>query len=501
MSGRFRIVRNSVVIAMVVLCLASSAAARKVQVASTSALTTACQSALPGDSILVAPGTYTWSHGSPRIRIANRPGPVVVRGASGVAADVVIRGAGQDSTRIEMIFNLDGCPSWTFEAITTSSTYNYGFKFDHGSTDCVLRNVVMRDHGESSVKGTSDPASGRYPDRLLVEHCDIGYTSPTGGTRSVVEGIDGIGVNDWIIRHNRFVNIQKGGGPAYGAFTKGNASNTIIDGNVFENCFIGASFGGGGTAAIYFRDFDTTYEHRGGIIRNNIIIRSSDAAIYVNKGVECKVYNNTVFECGAAIQLRFAPSSGWVRNNLVKRPASNPSQPLVQLRDGATALAHEANLAAVDADFVAPSGSPSSLDLHLRSSSSKIDAGVAVGSDVPTDVDGAARPSGAGFDIGADEWMSPTDISDPHDDAIDSGALTVSPRFVRRGGTTSILLAEAGASRCTVFDAAGRRVMRIDIPAGAVSFAVPVGRLPVGTYWLRVDDGVHARAARVLVIP
>jgi hypothetical protein len=357
----------------------------------------------------------------------------------------------------------------------------------------------MRDHGESGVKGTSDPPSGRYPDRLLVENCDIGFTSPSGGTRSVVEGVDGVGVNDWIIRRNRFVNIQKGGGPAYGAFTKGNASNTIVDGNVFENCFVGASFGGGGTGAGYYRDLDTTYENRGGIIRSNVIVRATDTAIYVNKGHDCKVYNNTVFECTVAIDLRFAQTTGWVRNNLVKRPSSNPSQPLVNLRNGATALANEANVAAVDADFLVSSGPTSSLDLHLHSGSSKIDAGVVVGSDVPTDVDGAARPSGAGFDIGADEWASATDAWNSGDGAAGAGGLVVLPRLVRRGGLARIVLEENASGPCTVFDAAGRIMMTFDVSPAA--YVAPVGRLPLGTYWLRVGTGTQARIGRVVVIP
>jgi len=85
-----------------------------------------------------------------------------------------------------MIFNLDDSPRWTFENLTTRNSYYHGFKFDHTSTDCVLRNVVMLDHGESGVKGTSDPAAGTYPDRVLVEGCTIGFTKPTGGTRSEI---------------------------------------------------------------------------------------------------------------------------------------------------------------------------------------------------------------------------------------------------------------------------------------------------------------------------
>jgi hypothetical protein len=491
--------RRPVSTLLAAMCLATPAAANQVPVSTISELVSACQAAQPGDSILIAPGTYTVS-GASRILIRNRPGPVLVRGTTGVPADVVVRGAGQDQSSVQMIFNLDDSPYWTFEDMTTSLTYYHGFKLDHGSTDCVLRNVVMRDHGESGVKGTSDPASGRYPDRLLVESCDIGFTSPTGGTRSVVEGVDGVGVNDWVIRNNRFVNIQRGGNPAYGAFTKGNASNSIIEANIFDNCFIAASFGGGGTGAGYFRDLNTTYETRGGIIRNNVILRTTDAAVYVNKGHDCKIYNNTVFECRFPIQLRFTQSTGWVRNNLSKPPPSNPSQPVLQLRDGGTALADEANAIADDADFVTPSGPSPSLDLHLRDGSPKIDAGVAVGDDAPTDVDGNPRPSGNAFDIGADEFVSAA-VAVHDGEAPRAGVLAVFPSLVRRGGSVRILLSGTASGTCAVYDAAGRRVMTLDVPTGALQLEAPAGHLPAGMYWLRLGSGSPGPAARVIELP
>jgi parallel beta-helix repeat protein len=304
-----------------------------------------------------------------------------------------------------MVFNLDNSPQWTFRDLTTRNSYYHGFKFDHASTDCALVNVVMRDHGESGVKGTSDPAAGTYPDRLLVDSCDIGFTAAAGGTRSVVEGIDGVGVNDWVIRYSRFVNIQKGGAPAYAIFTKGNSSNTIIEGNRFENCFIGASFGGGGTGAAYFRDNDQTYEHRNGIIRNNLIMRCTDAGIYINKGHQCRIYNNTVFECVLTIQLRYPQTTGYVCNNLVMRAASNPNEPVIRLRDGATFLDNRANSAAMAADFITASGTYAQLDLHLRQTSPAVDAGVDVVSFVPADFEGDARGTLNAFDIGADEVL------------------------------------------------------------------------------------------------
>lgn len=386
-----------------IAALHSLAPGRIVHVASYPTLLSACQNALPGDTIIIASGTYTIT-GVSRIMITSRPGPVLVKGITGNPNDVIVQGQGQDNANVQMIFNLDYSSQWTFQDLTVRNSYYHGFKFDHNSTDCVLRNIIMRDHGESGVKGTSDPPSGLYPDRLLIDKCDIGFTGPTGGTRSVVEGIDGVGVNDWIIRRSKFVNIQKNGNPAYAIFTKGNSSNTIIEQNIFYNCFIGASFGGGGTAPQYFRDNDTQYEHRNGIIRNNVIIRTSDAGIYINKGKNCKISNNTVFECILTIQLRFVESSGWVRNNLVKPSPNNPNEPIIRLRDGATLLANEANLSASNSYFVMPTGNDNQLDLHLKAGTAPVDGGVNVNPDVTNDYDGFARPAGGAYDVGAYEY-------------------------------------------------------------------------------------------------
>lgn len=294
----------------------------------------ACRDAQPGDEIVLAKGIYKIT-GISRIRIDGRPGPVTVRGASGKGKDVVIEGAGQDDDSVQVVFELTGSPGWTFRDLTTRNTFYHGFKFNTSSTDCVLRNVVMRDHGESGVKGTSDPAAGAYPDRLLVESCDIGFTNPSGGTRAVVEGIDGVAVKGWKIRKCRFLNIQKSGGPAYAVFTKGNSMDTVIEDNLFENCFIGASYGGGGTGARFFRDGETQFEHRGGAIRNNRFERTTDAAIYLNKATSCTVEGNKMTGCASNIQLRYPQSTAWIRNG---NTSDNGSEPLVRLRDGATLL-------------------------------------------------------------------------------------------------------------------------------------------------------------------
>jgi len=321
---------KSVLTLMVIGGLASAATHEATDIKS---LIAACENAAPGDEIVIAKGVHTLKDKS-RIHIKDRPGPIIVRGATGDPDDVIIEGLGQDNETVQVIFELTGSPKWTFRDLTTRKSYFHGFKFNTSSTACVLKNVVMRDHGESGVKGTSDPDTDAYPDDLLVENCDIGFTEKTGGTRSVVEGIDGVAVKGWIIRGNRFVNIQKSGKPAYGAFTKGNSLETIIENNRFENCFIGASFGGGGTGAAYFRDHDRSVEHRWGVIRNNTFTNCTDAAIYINKGNSCRIEGNKMIACAANIELRYPESTGWVKGNAVEKSKA----PALKLRDGAILL-------------------------------------------------------------------------------------------------------------------------------------------------------------------
>ncbi len=373
---------------------------RVVRVHAFSDLLTACRTARPGDEILLAPGIYRII-GRTRIAIENRPGPVTVRGETSSPADVIVEGAGQDDPSVQMAFDLDDSPRWTFENLTVRNTYYHGFKFNSGSTDCVLRNVVMRDHGESGVKGTSNPTLGRYRDRLLVDHCDIGFSTDRGGTRSVVEGIDGVGVKGWIVRNCRFLNVRHPGSVAYAVFTKGNSIDTLIDSNRFENCDIGASFGGGGTGPKFFRDNDRTYEHRRGEIRNNVFVRCRDAGVYINKGTDCRVDNNTLFECVLSIQLRYPQSSGRARNNLILPSLANPSEPAVRLRDCATAVENRANLLAVPGDFRIASGPDSEIDVRLAAGSRARGAGLPIPNDVPVDANGEPRPKSGPWDVGA----------------------------------------------------------------------------------------------------
>ena len=461
--------KSFVVILLLVVSLPCSA--RQITVSDYPAIHDACQNALPGDTIIITSGVYT-IEGNNRIMVTNRPGPVLVTGETDDPRDVTIQGVNMDSDIVEMIFNLDNCPQWTFQGFTARNTYYHAFKFDRGSSDCTIRNVYMLDNGESGVKGTSDNVAKVYPDRLLVENCKIGYTKTAGSDHPQVEGIDGVAENDWIIRGNRFVNIQKSAfdKAAYAVFTKGNSSRTIIEGNRFEDCFIGASFGGGGTDPVFFRDNDQTYEHRDGIISNNVFIRCSDAAVYINKGTNCKIYNNTLIQCVLTIQLRFKESSGYIKNNLVLLSSSNATEPLLRLRDGATLLGEAANRSAGGQEFLNIIGLSAYVDAGLRDLSPAIDSGVTL-TEVPNDFIGTQRPQGKAYDIGAYEFIPPTSVQEKL-----SANTSLQVIYSPSGPMLRISLPYRSHIELAVFDALGREAALLangNYEQGNISFTLP----------------------------
>lgn len=477
------------------ICIASWCSARTVKVTTYPELYSACTIALAGDTIILAKGTYTINDSKNRIYISNRPGPVLVKGESGDPHDVIVEGLGQDNDVVQMIFNLDDCPKWTFESMTIRNSYYHGFKFDHNSSDCVLNNLILLDHGSAAIKGTSDNAAGTYPDGLLVVNCTIGYSSSTGGTRDVVEGLDAVGVKNWIIAHNRFINIQKTGGDgiAYGCFTKGNSQNTTIIGNRFEDCFIGASFGGGGTAPQFFRDNDQTYEQQFGMIINNIFIRCNDAAIYVNKGHDARIYHNTIFDCGLTIQLRFKESTGEALNNLVKRSPGNPNEPVIRLRDSATIGWDTLNLSATDADFVLTSGPSDKIDLHLQKGSAAVDVALCLFAS-PFDFDSVSRfNAGKSCDVGAYEFIAPAAVPE------EKKLTALEAHYDYELEALQVQLPETGELEVTFYDGLGRKIKSSKSNCVYGLYCYPT-EFKAGTYIAVVKTATDIRTVKFTIV-
>ena len=162
---------------------------------------------------------------------------------------------------------------------------------------------------------------------------------------------------------------------------------------------------------------DTWGTPRGVEVRNNVIAASSGSGIKVYSGTNLSLNNNTIYRSGA-YGLFIAAGSVALRNNLLLANNSGGAQTSLQgtLTSSHNAYSNAWSGACVQcisdiaaADLVDPGGS----DFHLPAGSKAKDAGLALSGSFTVDKDGVSRPQGAGWDIGAYEYVSSSSAATP----------------------------------------------------------------------------------------
>jgi hypothetical protein len=357
-----------------------------------------------GTTILIADGTYDLT----TTLIVRGVDDVAIRGASGDRDAVVLRGKGMsnasygDVPHVIAVFDADDV---LIADVTLRDAYFHLVQI-HGEDDADrtrIHNVHLVDAGEQFVKGSTGGGTGPYADGGVVECSLFEYTDHARS--DYTNGVDVLAGADWVIRDNVFRNIraQEGqlAGPAVLMWR--NSLDTIVERNLFIECDRAIALGLSSPDS-NSRDGETTYDHQGGVIRNNMIHRQGpgDVGITVNYSRDVRITHNTVILNGTfpwgAIEYRFGSTTATITNNLTDAP--------LWQRDGATAdLAGNAT-DAVSSWFVDEQGA----DLHLRSAADgAIDQ--AVGATVMDDFDGNPRPDGPAADVGADEYGATGDVA------------------------------------------------------------------------------------------
>lgn len=371
---------------------------RTVSVSTVAQLQQAVAQITSGTTILIQPGTYRLTR---TLYVNRRVTNVAIRGASGDRDAVTIVGGGMRNPSGAVPFGI-----WTggemvddivIADLTIRDFREHAIILNPNTRQPHIYNVRLLDIGDQFVKGNPDPAGEGVHDGIL-EHSVVEFT--TTAPDSYVNGIDVHGGRRWVVRRNVFRNIttQAGGGLAGPAVLFWNKSaDTVTEANLFVNCARGISYG--------LIDRAGATDHSGGIIRNNIVFRAAgqrgDVGIHVADSPDTQVLNNTIVLSGtyaSAIEYRYASAARLMI-------ANNIADGQVWARDGATATVRNNLTTATPALFAdARAG-----DLHLApSAAAAIDKGLAE-VDVPDDIDGDTRPAGSAYDLGADEFVPPSD--------------------------------------------------------------------------------------------
>jgi parallel beta-helix repeat protein len=352
--------------------------------------------ASPGDTVLVADGTYTgtgnkWlNFNGKAITVQSETGPDnTIIDCEGVGNGFnFYSGEGQDSV-------LSGF------TIKNSQANGHAIHIDNSSptiTDCTITGnggggIYCGPNSSPTIRNcliTANSGSGIFPgdnSSPTITNCTI-----TGNTAEIGGGIHVYNASPTITNCTIKENNTTGGATIH---VDENSSLTITDCTIADNT---AGFSGG------IGVFGSSLTITNSIISNNTGENGGGIGVFdssVNV-INCTIADNTALYLGGGIVCD--PNSSLIITNSILWGDSPdeinavPSTTTVTFSDIQGGYAGEGNIN-VDPLFVGGG------DYHLTAGSPCIDVGTDAG--VYTDIDGDPRPLGAGFDMGSDEYAAP----------------------------------------------------------------------------------------------
>ncbi len=306
---------------------------RTINVGSIDELNSAIANLQPNTTIVIRPGRYVLTR-----TLGIEADNVTIRGSGNDCNAVVLLGRGMDEARHRGLTN----GIWISAENTTIAHLSIGEVYFHTiqiNADAVaphIYNVRMFNSGQQFVK--SNPIEfGVGVDNGIVEYSVMEYTDGTpktnhdGAGLGYTNGVDVHAGTGWRISNNRFTNFHTPDDSDHlwnaAVLVWNGASDTITENNVFINV---------DRAVAYGLD-ERGYDHKGGVIRNNMVTmlpnlysgyrkKSSDAVISILDSPNTKVLHNTILTNGNtnfAIELRFDTSGAEVSNNITDAPISH----------------------------------------------------------------------------------------------------------------------------------------------------------------------------------
>ncbi len=372
--------------------------ARRVPVSTAGALQTAVNSALSGDTILVADGTY---HLERFLWVEDKKN-LTLMGASGDPQKAILRGNGFATTGSNQdLLWIGPSENFTVSSLTFEETHGYGIKINAGDkpknvniVSCHFRNI-----GTRHIKGTATDALEKahtgsvhscYFENTKIPPADWN----SGG--NYISAIDLMSLEDWTFSGNVFRNVKgRSGGGRAAIFIWVDSKNIVVENNLIIGCDRGIAFGNPSSSTN-----GASVHVTNAVCRNNFIVAGPDAGIEIAWSEGVKIYNNTVWrqeQAGRGIRFIAPVKNCELINNLVRG----------RLEAGAEVKSQTNLFAALSGYFHDPAAG----NLHLLPEAhDAIDKGSTLAL-VSGDWDGEKRPMGNAYDIGADEFPVGTTAS------------------------------------------------------------------------------------------
>lgn len=304
------------VVAWLVLLMAgaSEPQAGEIAVFSSKALQEAFGRARAGDTLVLAPGHYR-AHRLTTRAAGTPQAPITVRSAVPHAAIVHADGG-------ELFSIHHGW--WRFADLRLEGgpQAQHAFHVAGAAPRVRIEGNLVLDFN-SPVKINGEPGA-QYPDDGVLAGNDFANRGARE-TGAPVTFIDLVSASGWVVRENVLADFAKGGGNriSYGIFMKGNSEGGLIERNlvlcryrVEGGTRVGISLGGGGTETRYCREGSCNTEHRGGTVRNNVVVDCPDVGVYLNRAQDSRVVHNTLL-LTRGIDVRFPTSTGLVAGNVL----------------------------------------------------------------------------------------------------------------------------------------------------------------------------------------
>lgn len=277
-------------------------------------------SARAGDVIILMPGRYLLSGWLQPKNDGTALQPIIVRAETPGTAIIEFESGTIHQDRAYWIYEnlvLEGhCGG-------KDRPCEHAFHVVGGARSVVIRNNLIRNFfAHIKVNGES----GQFPDNGLLQFNTL--TNDKAFGNGMLTPFDLVGASRWVVSDNHVSHFVKewGKNASYGVFMKGGGEGGRIERNVLVcstdgdishfGSRVGISLGGGLTDKPYCPDKACIYEHKGGVVINNVIMNCNDFGIDNNRAIQSLIAHNTALNT-YGIGIRGIPSDAEVYGNVL----------------------------------------------------------------------------------------------------------------------------------------------------------------------------------------